>query len=183
MKPVTLRSARLVLDQPTLADVDLVTEYCQDPIFEKFMLTPWPYGRSDAEKFVGTVIPLMWEDDTEYSWALRLGSEFLGLIGYRTKAHDIGYWLGAPHRGHGYMPEAVAAVADWVFDRTTEAIFWECIPGNASSAAVARKCGFSYLGESVSLYPDRSGEEAVAWRGTLAPDDSREPKPGWPEFG
>jgi RimJ/RimL family protein N-acetyltransferase len=180
MKPVTLRSARLVLDQPTLADVDLVTEYCQDPIFEKFMLTPWPYGRSDAEKFVGTVIPLMWEDDTEYSWALRLGSEFLGLIGYRTKAHDIGYWLGAPHRGNGYMPEAVSTVADFAFGFSSRALFWECIPGNLASAAVAHKIGFSFLGEGTSLYPDRNGAEAVAWHGTLAPTDSREPKPGWP---
>ena len=31
MRPVGLRTARLVLDEPTLADADRVAEYCQDP--------------------------------------------------------------------------------------------------------------------------------------------------------
>ncbi len=180
MKPVTLHTERLVLDQPTLDDVDLVTEYCQDPVFEKYMLTPWPYRRSDAEAFIGTVVPTRWKDDTEYTWAIRLGSDFLGLIGYRTKPHDLGFWLGARHRGNGYMPEAARAVADWIFERDTGDIAWECIPGNVASASVARKCGFRYLGEGASLYPDRAGAEATAWRGILSPTDSREPKPGWP---
>jgi RimJ/RimL family protein N-acetyltransferase len=180
MKPVTLRTPRLTLDQPTLADVDLVTEYCQDPVFETFMLTPWPYQRSDAETFVGTVIPMHWNDDTEYTWALRREGEFLGLIGFRTRAHDIGYWLGAPHRGNGFMPEAVSAVAEFAFARSERPLLWECIPGNLASATVARKSGFTFLGEDVSLYPDRSGAEAIAWHGRLAPDDSREPKPDWP---
>jgi RimJ/RimL family protein N-acetyltransferase len=180
MKPVVLTTARLVLDQPTLDDVDLTTEYCQDPIFEGFMLTPWPYRRSDAEKFVGTVIPMLWDDDVEYTWALRHEGEFLGLVGFRVRAHDIGYWVGAPHRGKGFMPEAVGAVADFAFERSQRALVWECIPGNLASAMVARKAGFSFLGEGISLYLDRGGAEAVAWRGNLAPTDSREPKPGWP---
>jgi RimJ/RimL family protein N-acetyltransferase len=180
MRPVILQTVRLVLDQPTLADVDLVTEYCQDPIFEKFMLTPWPYQRSDAEKFIGTVIPMLWDDDLEYTWALRHDGEFLGLVGFRTRANDVGYWLGAPHRGHGFMPEALGAVADFAFERSPRALHWECIPGNLASAGVARTSGFTFLGEGASLYPDRRGAKAVAWRGSLSPTDSREPKPGWP---
>jgi RimJ/RimL family protein N-acetyltransferase len=180
MKPVRLETPRLVLDQPTLNDVDLVTTYCQDPIFERYMLTPWPYQREDAEKFVGTVIPIQWDDDAEFTWALRRDGEFLGLVGFRAGANDLGFWLGAPHRGNGYMPEAVGAVADFAFERSNRPLLWECIPGNAASAAVARKAGFRYLGEGKSLYPDRRGAEAIAWRGTLSPDDSREPKPGWP---
>jgi RimJ/RimL family protein N-acetyltransferase len=180
MKPVTLTSARLLLDQPTLADVDLVAESCQDPIFERFMLTPWPYERSDAETFVGTVVPQGWADDVEYTWALRHSGLFLGLIGYRTRDSDIGYWLGVPHRGHGFMPEALAAVTDWVFERSDRSIRWECVPGNFASVSVARSGGFTWLGEGASLYPDRGGQPAVAWRGILSPSDSRDPKPGWP---
>lgn len=180
MKPLTLSTDRLLLDQPTDSDVDLVTEYCQDPLFEKFMLTPWPYQRTDAEAFLGTVIPMRWQDDTEYSWAIRRDGEFLGLIGYRTRARDLGFWLGSPFRGNGYMPEAVNAVVDWAFEQGGRPIFWECVPGNFASASVARSCGFSYLGEGASLYPDRRGADAVAWRARLAASESREPKPGWP---
>jgi len=182
VRPVTLVSARLVLDQPTLDDVDLVTEYCQDPIFETFMLTPWPYQRSDAEKFVGTVVPIWWEDDSEYTWAIRRDGEFLGVVGYRTMRHDIGFWLGTPHRGRGCMTEAVGAVADWVFSQTGTEILWECIPGNLASASVARKAGFTWDGEAPSIYRTREGEQTTAWTGSLAPNDSREPKTGWPAF-
>jgi len=180
MKPVELTTRRLKLDQPRDADVNLVTQYCRDPIFERFMLTPWPYERSDAERFIGTVVPVFWADDTEYTWAIRANDVFLGLVGYRTGFHDIGFWLGEPHRGHGYMPEALRAVLDWVFARDSGEVLWECIPGNAASASVARKSGFRWLGEGPSLYPDRSGAETVAWRAALSASESREPKPGWP---
>ena len=73
MKPVTLRSARLVLDQPTLADVDLVTGYCQDPVFEHYMVTPWPYRRNDADVFIGELVPRWWDTESEFTWALRRG--------------------------------------------------------------------------------------------------------------
>jgi RimJ/RimL family protein N-acetyltransferase len=180
MKPVTLTTPRLVLDLPTLDDVDLTTEYCQDPIFEKFMLTPWPYDRTDAEKFLGFVVPVSWKDDSEFTWAIRRDDVFLGVVGYRAKRHDIGYWLGSPHRGHGYMVEAVTAVADWVFAELGTEVLWECIPGNVASRSVAYKAGFTWDGLGPSLYADRDGNPTEAWRGSLAPNDSREPKPGWP---
>lgn len=180
MKPVTLRTSRLVLDQLTLGDVDLVTEYCQDPLFEKFMLTPWPYARTDAEKFIGEVVPIWWEDEREFTWAVRHDGEFLGVISYRTLGHDIGYWLGGPHRGHGYIPEALAAVADFVFAQGASEILWECIPGNRSSREVARKSGFSWDGPGPSIYLNREGVRDTSWHGSLRPADSREPKPGWP---
>ena len=105
---------------------------------------------------------------------------FLVSSGFALRANDIGFWLGGPHRGRGYMPEAFGAVADFAFELSPRPLLWECVPGNFASASAARKAGFSYLGEGTSLYPDRSGAEAVAWRGTLAPTDSRDPKPGWP---
>jgi RimJ/RimL family protein N-acetyltransferase len=181
VKPPTLETPRLVLDQPTSADAALVTEYCQDPIFERFMLTPWPYERAHAEVFIGTVVPAGWQDDVEYTWALRHDGDFLGLIGFRVRANDIGFWLGAPHRGQGFMPEATGAVADFAFTRSPRALHWECIPGNLASASVARKAGFEWLGDGPSLYPDRRGSEPIAWRGVLRPEDSRDPKPGWPD--
>jgi RimJ/RimL family protein N-acetyltransferase len=103
VKPVTLATPRLVLDQPTIDDVDLTTEYCQDPLFEKYLTVPWPYTRDDALGFFLDIVPGAWKRDTEYTWAVRAGGHFIGVIGYRPKGNDIGFWLGAPHRGHGYM--------------------------------------------------------------------------------
>lgn len=183
MRPVTLRTERLVLDQPTSADVDLMTTYCQDPIFESFMLTPWPYQRCDAEVFIEHLIPEWWQADREFTWALRLANghpSFLGVIGYRAEGKDVGFWLGAPHRGNGYMPEALRAVLDWVFDAGGDSVRWECVPGNLASAAVARKVGFTFTGESTSMYVDRNGERSTAWTGAISAESPRSPTEGWP---
>ena len=103
MMPVTLRTERLVLDQPTPDDIDLIAQYCSDPVFERLMTTPWPYERKHAAHFVEKYVPLGWEDETEFTWAIRSDSDFLGMIGYRAQLRMIGYWLGAPHRG-SYSP-------------------------------------------------------------------------------
>lgn len=180
MMPIALVTERLVLDSPTLADRDLVTEYCRDPLFERVMLTPWPYQPEHAEFFLGTVVPKGWERDTEYTWAIRRDGVFLGMIGYRSTLQDVGYWLGAPHRGFGYLPEALAAVADWLFEQGLEQLLWECVPGNIASTRAAAKVGFTFTGEKTSALHSRGGGYDLAWHGQLRPDDSREPKEGWP---
>jgi RimJ/RimL family protein N-acetyltransferase len=180
MKPVTLSSARLVLDQPTLDDVDLIATYCSDPLFEKYMTTPWPYTLADAIGFVERYVVDGWQSGREYTWAIRHDGEFAGIVGYRTGRGDVGFWVGAPHRGKGYMTEAVSAVADWLFSQGTSSIEWFCVAGNQASAAVARKCGFTYTGERPSPYAHRGRGDIAAWFGTLAASDSRSEKPGWP---
>jgi RimJ/RimL family protein N-acetyltransferase len=180
MKPVTLRTERLVLDQPTADDIGLVTEYCQDPLFERYVLTPWPYERKHAEEFVGTFVPDGWASDNEFTWAIRHDGELIGMIGMRAARRDIGFWMGRPHRGNGYMPEAVGAVLDWVFAQGDGDVTWECVPGNEASAAVARKSGFRYLGEATSLYAHRERGHLIAWHGEISASDARDEKPGWP---
>ena len=181
MKPVTLRTARLVLDKLTPDDIEIVTEYCQDPLFEKLLTTPFPYRREHAEDFIIERVPIWWATDAEYTWAIRHDGELVGVIGYRTRSKDVGYWLGGPHRGNGYMPEALGAVLDWVFSITDVDVQWECVPGNAASAAVARKTGFTYRGMAPSIVVDRDGGHAPTHHASIAKTDSREPKPGWPE--
>ena len=182
MQPVELRGARLVLNAPTSADIAAITEYCQDPVFERFMTLPWPYHRGDAEYFVEEHVPRGWADDTEYTWALRHSADgpLLGVIGFRMASSDLGYWLGAPYRGQQLMPEAVALVADWVFGLGIERIGWECVVGNVASMSVARRSGFAFTGKGPSGLPGRDGEHPEAWHGLLAANDSRDPKPGWP---
>jgi RimJ/RimL family protein N-acetyltransferase len=181
MKPVTLRTPRLVLDQPTLADVDIVTEYCRDPLFERFMSTPWPYRKQDAELFLGQIVPAGWSNDTEYTWSIRVAGGFAGMIGFRSANRDLGFWLGAPYRGRGLMTEAVGGVLDWVFASSEADVLWECYLGNLNSLGVARKSGFTYRGVGDALVADRDGGRPDAWKASIAKTDSRDAKPGWPE--
>jgi RimJ/RimL family protein N-acetyltransferase len=170
-----------VLDQPTLGDVDLITHYCQDQAFAGLsMTTPWPYEREHAVGFVSQFVPNSWSVDGEYTWALRRDGTLIGMVGYRTTGRDIGYWLGAEYRGNGYMPEAVAAVLDWLFGIGLDEIVWETVVGNRASVSVARATGFTFTGEHRSLFTARDGSHPRAWQGVLRSSDSREPKPGWP---
>jgi len=180
--PVTLRTERLVLDAPNLEDHELVAQYCTDPLFERFLTIPWPYTAGDAEQFLATFVPAGWDKDREFTWAIResAGGPLLGVIGHRVALGDVGYWLGGPHRGNGFMTEAVGAVCDWLFDRGLDAVNWECIVGNSASASVARKSGFAFSGIAPATAAYRDGSHPQSWHGVLDARDSRGQKPGWP---
>lgn len=180
MEPVALSTPRLRLDQPTPADVPRIAEYCRDPLFERYLTTPWPYEIVHAEGFVGEMVPAGWADDSEYTWAIRADGEFVGVIGLRERLGDVGYWMGAPHRGHGYMAEALSAVCDFAFTLGRDLVRWECTIGNAGSAATARAAGFNYTGVTPANVPHRDGTRPPAWHGILLRGDSRDRKPGWP---
>ncbi|MDQ1085013.1 MULTISPECIES: GNAT family N-acetyltransferase [Microbacterium] len=183
MKPFTVRTARLVLDQPVAADVDDIARSCSDPLFERFMTIPWPYTRADAVSFVDEYVTAGWADDREWTWAIREGggAPLLGVIGVRLGTGMVGFWLGGEHRGRNIMPEALTAVVDAVFARTDlDAVRWECVIGNAASLRTAQKCGFTFTGAGPGQVPGRTGERSASWTGMLRRDDDRTPKGGWP---
>lgn len=177
MIPVELRTTRLVLNQPIAADIDACTAFCQDPIFEQMMMTPWPYERSDAEEFLLKYVPEAWQSGQELSWAIRLADhpdQLIGMIGLRRERCEIGYWVGSPFRGMGIVPEAATEVLRW--NRETgaipEPINWRCVVGNIASARAARAAGFRFRGFGIGA--DRAGTEP-AWLG-----DFGNPEPGLP---
>jgi RimJ/RimL family protein N-acetyltransferase len=182
MRAARLSTARLVLDAPTAGDVQLITQYCQDPVVASYTTVPSPYLRSDAEYFVEQVVEPGWVSGDEYTWALRDadGSPLKGVVAWRRANRDLGFWLGGPHRGFGLMAEAVGAVCDWLFLQGEELVNWEAIVPNRESLSVARRAGFAYTGEAPAVVTARDGSHPLAWHGVLLATDSRTPKPGWP---
>ncbi len=183
MKATVLQTERLWLDSPVLSDRFAVAEYCRDPLFETLMTLPWPYEQRHADFFLYRVVPGGWLSGDELTWAVREseGGPLLGIIGWRRELGDIGYWLGAPHRGRGLMTEAVIVVTNWlmtVFGRTEVA--WECVIGNAASVSVARKAGFTFTGERPTALTFRDGSHPSAWHGALRAGEPRVERPGWP---
>jgi RimJ/RimL family protein N-acetyltransferase len=173
MRPVAIRTARLVLDEPKPADADLVTEYCQDPLFERYLTTPWPYSRADADAFLGEFVPEAWAIGSELTWAVRAseGGALLGMISLRpsdqaTGAWELGYWMGAAHRGGGIMSEAAVAVSEWALGggiRGITSLHWRAVEGNVDSARVARAAGFRRIRPDAPTVPARGGGTLPAW--------------------
>lgn len=180
MEPVRLRTRRLVLDLPVPGDAERVERYCHDPLFERYLTTPWPYRRSDAESFLETHVPDSWRTGAEATWALRLADDdgLLGVVSVRAEQYELGYWIGREHRGHGYMSEAANAVVEWAFDAYVpdgEHLLWRAVAGNRASAHVARSAGFRRFEPEDATLERRGGGADPAWfarRGRRVADDA-----------
>jgi ribosomal-protein-alanine N-acetyltransferase len=82
------------------------------------------------------------EDDTLLG-GLSLGHVRRGV----SQAATLGYWMGAPYAGKGYMTKAVRAIAGYAFDRQgLHRLEAACLPTNEASRRVLERVGFKYEG-------------------------------------
>ncbi len=64
-----------------------------------------------------------------------------------TQSVTLGYWMGRPFAGRGWMTEAVSAVAPFVLNSLRlHRLEAACIPSNTASIRVLEKCGFTREG-------------------------------------
>src|SRR5713101_37229 len=78
-----------------------------------FSSPPWPYTREDMQSFIRQQAKAA-PEDAETRFVIALDGRPIGVIGVRMRpaSHlqrgagpNIGYWLGQPYWGHGYMTE------------------------------------------------------------------------------
>ncbi len=192
MDVVRLETDRLILDAPTESDVPFIFAYCQDALIQDFTTVPQPYRLRDAENFISKIVRPGWSSGKELTWALRRKDEptILGVVALRdwnAQQAMVGFWLGAPWRGQGYMPEAVAAVCDWMFanpwsvdeNPPNTSIVWEALIGNPASEPDPRKVGFRDSGVRQGAVA-RFGEFAPSHRAELTVSDRPGPAEGGP---
>ena len=185
MRPVTLRTERLVLRAPTSADVDAISEACQDPEIPRWTTVPSPYGRADAEDYV-RLVSEWWENGSQTVWAAYADGKLVASIGlHHIVEHstggdaELGYWVAAPARGRGYLTEAARAVIDWGFTELGLArITWRAVVGNIPSARSARTLGFRFEGTHRRFLTGPRGRDD-GWMAGLLRTDDRIPVP-WP---
>ncbi|MFF3748390.1 GNAT family N-acetyltransferase [Streptomyces kronopolitis] len=181
MKLVTLTTERLVLRPFEPSDAPAVHAACQEPDIPRWTSVPSPYGVEDAERFVGTVVPEGWRDDTTYNFAVvsRADGSLVGAMGLVRLARlrtperqaELGYWTAREHRGRGYTVEAARAVLRWAFrDLGVERMEWHAEAGNEGSRAVARRLGFHMEG-TLRAQLVREGIRRDVWIGSLLPSD------------
>ncbi|MGV8911533.1 MAG: GNAT family N-acetyltransferase [Rhodoglobus sp.] len=187
MQPVVLTTERLTLDALIDADVDVMTSYCQDTVLKDAVPIPWPYEREHADGFINELAPQWWAEGSEFTWAIRGTGDplLLGVVGFNVKSAAIGYWLGAPHRGNGFMPEAVAEAVNWLHSVGHAELHWEAVVGNFASARVAQKVGFEYSGTAPALGRFRDETHPLCWHAQRTADNGElaEPTgaaPPWP---
>ncbi|KAB8289417.1 acetyltransferase [Bifidobacterium ramosum] len=76
-----------------------------------------------------------------------LDERYLRYVG--GNALELGYWIGRPFWGKGYMPEALHVVLDYAFGTLhVDAVWGAHYTDNMQSGRVMEKCGMQVAGES-----------------------------------
>ncbi|MDR3470058.1 MAG: GNAT family N-acetyltransferase [Xanthobacteraceae bacterium] len=142
-----LETRRLVLRQPTLADVKAIARLVNDRrIAENLRRVPHPYSTDDAVAFITSTA----RDGTDTVFLVEHAGTPVGMAGleHRTEAEpELGYWFGTEHWGKGFATEAARAVIDAAFEdaRVTRLISGARVI-NTASRNVLEKCGFQWTG-------------------------------------
>jgi len=160
--PHRIDTPRLALRAPIRGDVpDLVRLADNRNIHEVLARLPHPYTRADAIAF----IDIFAQRPDERPYAITLKDQLIGVVGFSFvsgQLPELGYWLGEPFWGKGYMSEAVkglleAAFATGLYPR----IRARALAGNAASLRVLEKAGFQRTGETTDTIGHNAGKPVV----------------------
>ena len=126
---------------------------------------PWPYTREHARKFVEAVSS---GTAREAAFAILHANALIGVVSVRLKlagdlqrssGPNIGYWIGEPYWGNGYMTEAARGFIRFVFDACDcDAVFSGAFAENNASLRVQAKLGFVTDGETMLFSRPRGGD-------------------------
>ena len=147
----TLETDRLVLRKWTETDADSLFEYARDP--DVGPIAGWPPHKSIDESL--DVIRNVFKGEECYAICEKNSEKAIGAIELMLNGHtdmterddecELGYWLGKPFWGRGYMPEAAREIIRHGFEDIGMNTIW-CgyYEGNQKSKRVQEKVGFIY---------------------------------------
>lgn len=157
----SLETSRLLLRHWREEDAQDLYTYASDPAIGP--IAGWPVHTSIAES--KEIITTVLSAPETYAICLKPGMELIGAIELRVRrdSHsnaprslprtlseasecELGYWLGKPFWGHGFMPESVFEVLRHAFeDLGMTTVFSGYYDGNIQSQRVQEKVGLRYL--------------------------------------
>ena len=146
-----LETQRLILRKWTEEDAESLFEYAKDP--EVGPITGWPPHKNVEES--KNVIRNVLNGAECYAICRKENNIAIGSIELILNSHtdmterddecELGYWLGQPFWGRGYMPEAASALIRHGFEDLGMITIW-CgyYDGNRKSKRVQEKLGFVF---------------------------------------
>ena len=148
---MNLETKRLILRPWKNSDVESLYKYASNP--DVGPIAGWPAHKSIEES--RDVIKNVFNGRECYAICLKSDNEAIGCIElklngstYLTERDDeceLGYWLGKPFWGNGFMPEAATELLRHGFEDLGMSKIW-CgyYDGNDKSKRVQEKLGFKY---------------------------------------
>ena len=146
-----LKTERLILRPWQDSDAESLYEYAKDPAVGP--MAGWPVHTS-VENSRDIIRNVLSAEET-YAVCLKEDNRAIGSVGLippdqsHTQTGDteleVGYWIGVPFWGNGYIPEAVQALMKHAFeDLGCTALWCGYDEGNEKSKRCQEKCGFRY---------------------------------------
>jgi RimJ/RimL family protein N-acetyltransferase len=147
MLPPIIKTHRLVLRPPLLEDAEAIyAAYGQDPEVTRYLIWRPHASLGDTRAFVQTCIDA-WAGGVRFPWVITRAADgrLLGMLDARTDDGfkvAVGYVLAREYWGNGYVPEALQAVIDLLWQRPNVFRIWAvCDVDNPASARVMEKVG------------------------------------------
>ena len=151
IKNDNLQTERLILRRWEESDAESLYEYAKDPAVGP--IAGWPPHKSVEESL--SVIKDVFNGAECYAICEKGSNKAIGAIELKLNGHtdmterddecELGYWLGKPFWGRGYMPEAARELLRRGFEDLGMTTIW-CgyYDGNHKSKRVQEKVGFVY---------------------------------------
>lgn len=143
---------RLILRHWTEEDAQSLYEYAKDP--DVGPMAGWLPHQSVADSL--NVIRTILNGNECYAICEKGSDRAIGAVELRLNGHtdvtsredecELGYWLGKPFWGKGYMPEAAKELLRHGFEDLGMTTIWCCYyDGNLKSKRVQEKLGLSII--------------------------------------
>jgi RimJ/RimL family protein N-acetyltransferase len=148
---VILETSRLILRPWKDTDAESLYEYAKNPLIGP--IAGWPVHTS-VENSRQIIREVLSADET-YAVTIKNDDAAIGSIGLMigdksdlnigSDEAEIGYWIGVPYWGQGFIPEAARELMRYAFDDLGISAIW-CgyFDGNEKSKRVSDKCGFTF---------------------------------------
>lgn len=145
------KTERLILCPWKTSDAKSLYEYAKDP--DVGPIAGWPVHTS-VENSLDIIKNVLSAPET-YAVCLKENNVAIGSIGLipPMRSHtdakpdeiEVGYWIGVPFWGKGYIPEAIGELQRHAFkDLGCKAMWCGYYDGNEKSKRCQEKCGFKY---------------------------------------
>lgn len=150
-----IRTARLLLRRPRLDDASHIAAFMSERDLPwNLGRAPYPYRLEHAEGWLPRIIAASQAGEEHAFMITQARTGLIGCCGLTRsgEAWELGYWLGKPHWGQGYVTEAAGALLDWAGEALgTSAFISGHIADNPASGRVLGKLGFTRAGE-ISMF-------------------------------
>lgn len=146
---------QLHLSPPETADIPQFVQLLNDPeVYQNTASIPFPYRDLDGYAFIRHSDKRAEEQGRPANWTIRTsdglaigGIGLMGRPGTPPHKEEVGYWLGKPYRGKGWMSEIVQVFTEHCFLHfgyvRLEALV---LTHNPASARVLEKAGYQKEG-------------------------------------